>query len=139
MLPVFLCGSSNAALEETTLATVLKRAGYRTATMGKWGVGPPPPLDDPNQHGFDHFHGYVNMFQAHNFYPSFLVRKGKKEVLGNTQIEAFRENPPDKEGRGVTVKKRICAGIDYPRCLAVYRRASRRPFLPLFRFEHPPR
>ncbi len=45
------------------------------------------------------------MFHAHNFYPSFLVRNGKKEVLGNTQIEAFRENPPDKEGRGVAVEK----------------------------------
>ena len=98
-------GNSNAALEETTVATVLKRAGYRTACVGKWGVGHPPPLDDPNQHGFDHFYGYVNMFHAHNFYPSFLVRNGKKEVLGNTQIEAFRENPPDKEGRGVAVEK----------------------------------
>ena len=48
-------GNSNAALEETTVATVLKRAGYRTACVGKWGVGHPPPLDDPNQHGFDIF------------------------------------------------------------------------------------
>lgn len=98
-------GNSNAALKETTVATVLKRAGYRTACVGKWGVGHPPPLDDPNQHGFDHFYGYVNMFHAHNFYPSFLVRNGKKEVLGNVQIEAFRENPPDREGRGVSEEK----------------------------------
>ena len=105
MLPVSSCGNSNAALEEITLATVLKRAPYRTACVGKWGAGHPPPLYDPNQHVFDHFYGYVNMLHAHNFYPSFLVRNGKKEVLGNTQIEAFRENPPNKEGRGVTVEK----------------------------------
>jgi len=98
-------GNSVAALKETTIATVLKRAGYRTACIGKWGVGHPPPLDDPNKHGFDHFYGYVNMFHAHNFYPSFLVRNGKKEVLGNTQIEAFQENPPDREGRGVSEEK----------------------------------
>ena len=105
MLPVSSCGNSNAALEEITLATVLKRAPNRTACVGKWGAGHPPPLYDPNQHVFDHFYGYVNMLHAHNFYPSFLVRNGKKEVLGNTQIEAFRENPPNKEGRGVTVEK----------------------------------
>lgn len=98
-------GNSKAALQETTVATVLKKAGYRTACVGKWGVGHPPPLDDPSKHGFDHFYGYVNMFHAHNFYPSFLVRNGKKETLGNTQIEAFRENPPDREGRGVSVEK----------------------------------
>ena len=68
------------------------------------GVGHPPPLDDPNT-WIDHFYGYVNMFHAHNFYPSFLVRNGKKEVLGNVQIEAFRENPPDREGRGVSEEK----------------------------------
>lgn len=72
---------------------------------GQMGAGHPPPLYDPNQHVFDHFYGYVNMLHAHNFYPSFLVHNGKKEVLGNTQIEAFRENPPNKEGRGVTVEK----------------------------------
>jgi len=98
-------GNSNAALKETTVATVLKKEGYRTACVGKWGVGHPPPLNDPNKHGFDHFYGYVNMFHAHNFYPSFLVRNGKKEVLGNTQIEAFREAPPGREGVGVSEEK----------------------------------
>jgi len=26
-----------------------------TANFGKWGVGNPPPNDDPNNHGFDKF------------------------------------------------------------------------------------
>ena len=58
-------------------------------------------------------------------YPSFLVRNGKKEVLGNTQIEAFQENPPDRRQRRIGGENRIRSGIDHPRRLAVYSRESR--------------
>ncbi len=94
-------GNGFARLTETTVADVLKANGYRTACIGKWGVGHPPPLDDPNQRGFDHFYGYVNMFHAHNFYPSFLVRNGVKEPLRNVQMEAFKNAPQEREGVGV--------------------------------------
>jgi len=94
-------GNGFAQLSETTVADVLKMHGYRTACVGKWGVGHPPPLDDPNKRGFDHFYGYVNMFHAHNFYPSFLVRNGVKESLRNVQIDAFKNPPVEREGVGV--------------------------------------
>ncbi len=94
-------GNQVAALSETTVATVLKENGYRTGCVGKWGIGHPPPLDDPNRHGFDYFYGYVNMFHAHNFYPSFLVENGKKVPLGNVQMEAFRAPPEGRDGVGV--------------------------------------
>ena len=54
---------------EETLASFLKREGYKTGCFGKWGIGNPPPRTDPNDHGFDEFYGYVNMYHAHNFYP----------------------------------------------------------------------
>lgn len=94
-------GNKTAALTETTVASVLREAGYRTGCVGKWGIGHPPPLDDPNQHGFDYFYGYVNMFHAHNFYPSFLVENGKKVPLRNIQMEAFRKPPEGRDGVGV--------------------------------------
>lgn len=94
-------GNSKAQLTETTVADVLKENGYKTACIGKWGIGHPPPLDDPNKHGFDYFYGYVNMFHAHNFYPPFMVKNGEKVPLNNVQMEAYRENPADKDGRGV--------------------------------------
>jgi arylsulfatase A-like enzyme len=37
---------------EVTLATVLRRAGYRTATIGKWHLGSRPE-SQPEAHGFD--------------------------------------------------------------------------------------
>jgi arylsulfatase A len=43
---------------ETTVATYLKRAGYRTALMGKWHLG----MDGdtlPRAHGFDEFYGLL--------------------------------------------------------------------------------
>ena len=94
-------GNGRAQLTETTVADILKENGYKTACIEKWGIGHPPPLDDPNNHGFDYFYGYVNMFHAHNFFPSFMVRNGEKVPLDNVQMEAFLENPVDKDGRGV--------------------------------------
>ncbi len=69
--------------DEITLAKVMKKAGYVTGGIGKWGIGHPPPLDDPQRKGFDHFFGYINMWHAHNFYPEFLYRNGERVDLKN--------------------------------------------------------
>ncbi len=90
--------------EDTTIAELLREVGYRTACIGKWGVGNPPPLDDPERNGFDEFFGYVSMWHAHNFYPEFLIRNGAKEPLGNEVQPRWR----DSDGRGIAVKK-----VDY--------------------------
>ena len=44
--------------EETTVAELLKEAGYATACIGKWGLGPPGSEGDPNARGFDLFFGF---------------------------------------------------------------------------------
>ena len=41
--------------DQPTLAPMLKGAGYRTACIGKWGVGTPDNFTNPNAVGFDHF------------------------------------------------------------------------------------
>ena len=46
---------------QPTLASVLKGAGYRTACIGKWGVGTPDNFTNPNDVGFDHFFGYFEV------------------------------------------------------------------------------
>ncbi len=93
--------------QDITLAEVLKDAGYATGCVGKWGIGHPPPLDDPQRHGFDYFYGYINMFHAHNFYPEWLVENGKKVKLRNIVYSDY-DQPIEREGRGVASQK-----VDY--------------------------
>lgn len=95
---------------EVTIPEMLRDRGYATACVGKWGVGSPPPIDDPKRNGFDHFFGYVNMYHAHNFYPEFVVRNGQRVPLRNVLNEKWKNTKviPGREGRGVSATK-----IDY--------------------------
>ncbi len=99
-------GNDNALLrdEDVTVAELLRTAGYATGCVGKWGVGHPPPLDDPQRNGFEFFYGYINMYHAHNFWPAFMVRNGSKLGLRNEQYPGYEE-PSDREGRGVARRK----------------------------------
>src|SRR5687768_13180952 len=39
--------------EDVTVAMTLREAGYRTAVVGKWGLGKPGTGGDPNKKGFE--------------------------------------------------------------------------------------
>ena len=93
---------------QQTLATVLKKANYSTACIGKWGIGTPDNFTNPNDVGFDHFYGYINMWHAHNFYPEFLIRNGKVEMLQNEVAPKWKRWQDPKlaqAGQGVAIKK----------------------------------
>lgn len=88
--------------EEVTISELLKAKGYKTGTIGKWGIGNDPLPSDPKRNGFDHSYGYVNMWHAHNFYPEFLYRNGVKEPLEGNVTDLSYDYPEDmKEGTGV--------------------------------------
>lgn len=76
--------------ENTTVAEVLKSAGYTTGIMGKWGLGEPGTTGTPNRKGFDHWFGYLNQRNAHLYYPEFLWRNEEKVMLD--------ENKNDQRG-----------------------------------------
>jgi len=86
----------------TTVADILKDAGYATALVGKWGLGEPDTEGAPNLHGFDHYFGYTDQVHAHNYYPEFLWRNGEKVPLGNKVKRP--ENRPDSFGGVATVR-----------------------------------
>jgi len=71
--------------DSQTLAKVLKRAGYKTAAVGKWGLGYPGSEGDPVKQGFDLFFGYNCQRQAHSYYPDHLWRNDKKVILEGNQ------------------------------------------------------
>ncbi|MEL7342350.1 MAG: sulfatase-like hydrolase/transferase, partial [Bacteroidota bacterium] len=112
--------------EELTLAEVLKPAGYKSAIIGKWGVGHPPAPDDPARNGFDHAYGYINMWHAHNFYPEFLYKDGQKVSLAGNQTNwdlPYRDNMP--EGTGVAKEKQTYALFEFEKDAMDFMEANR--------------
>jgi arylsulfatase A-like enzyme len=66
---------------DSTVAEVLKGAGYVTGITGKWGLGEPGTEGIPNKQGFDEWFGYLNQKKAHSYYPEYLWKNEKKIVL----------------------------------------------------------
>lgn len=71
-------GTGNYPVAEgtVTIGTALQKAGYRTAAIGKWGLGRFDNSGSPHAQGFDHFFGYLCQLQAHTHYPNHLWRNG---------------------------------------------------------------
>jgi arylsulfatase A-like enzyme len=57
-----------------TVAQLLRKAGYATAIVGKWGLGMPEDHSSPLDFGFDHHFGYLCQGMAHTYYPPYLWR-----------------------------------------------------------------
>ncbi|MEP2775878.1 MAG: arylsulfatase [Luteolibacter sp.] len=66
-----------------TVGKLMQRAGYKTAVIGKWGLGSTWDSGSPNKQGFDHFFGYTDQVLAHNYYPEYLWRNSEKVMLDN--------------------------------------------------------
>jgi len=94
--------------DEETLGKLFKKAGYATGNFGKWGIGRPKELDNPNRHGFDDFYGYIDATHAHNFYPEFIIHNGQRVALRNELMDVFKNTPKSLVGAGVAKEK-----IDY--------------------------
>ncbi len=69
--------------ETVTSAELLQKAGYKTACIGKWGLGPPMSEGSPNKQGFDYFFGYNCQRWAHTYYPPFLWENEERCPLNN--------------------------------------------------------
>ncbi len=61
-----------------TIAKILKTAGYKTATMGKWGMGMFDTTGSPFKNGIDHFFGYNCQRHAHSYFPPYLYNDDKR-------------------------------------------------------------
>ena len=88
---------------DVTIAELLKKAGYTTAIIGKWGLGEPETTGIPNRQGFDYWFGYLNQRHAHNYYPKYLWRNEEKVELKNevNHIIGGRDRTPG----GVATKR----------------------------------
>jgi arylsulfatase A len=64
--------------EDTTIAMILKNAGYRTAVIGKWGLGAPGTPGQPDKKGFEYSFGFIDHRHAHRQYTDHLWRNGEQ-------------------------------------------------------------
>jgi uncharacterized sulfatase len=87
---------------DVTVAEVLKRAGYATGMIGKWGLGYLKGAESglPRHQGFDYFFGYLTHGHAHNYYPDFLWRNESKAPLANVVS-------PKPEYKGLVANKKV--------------------------------
>jgi len=69
-----------------TIGSLLQDVGYKTAIVGKWGLGAPLTDGVPTKQGFDFFYGYNCQRQAHTFYPRHLWRNEEKHWLENQLV-----------------------------------------------------
>lgn len=72
--------------QTTTVAKLLKQAGYATGVFGKWGLGVENSTGDPQSLGFDTFFGYYDQVHAHNSFPEYLY-KNRQKVFLNNEVE----------------------------------------------------
>jgi arylsulfatase A-like enzyme len=68
-------GGERLDLDETTLANVLKKAGYATAAYGKWHNGMQAPYH-PNTRGFDDYYGFCSGHWG-NYFDPMLEHNGE--------------------------------------------------------------
>lgn len=113
--------------DEVTVADVLKRAGYATGLIGKWGLGKEGSSGAPRKKGFDYFYGYVDQSMAHNYYPTFLLRNEEHVPLRNVVPDA------GPYGQGVaTVKLDYSADLMADEAVKFVRDHRRGPFFLYF-------
>jgi arylsulfatase A-like enzyme len=63
--------------EDTTVGMALRDAGYRTAVVGKWGLGLPGTAGMPDKKGFDYAFGFLDHRHAHRQFTDHLYRNGE--------------------------------------------------------------
>ncbi|MEO8772925.1 MAG: arylsulfatase [Gelidibacter sp.] len=69
-----------------TMAQLLKTAHYKTAIVGKWGLGAPQTESIPTEMGFDYFFGYNCQRFAHTYTPVNLYENDRRYHLKNDTI-----------------------------------------------------
>ena len=67
--------------EDVTTAEILKGAGYRTAVIGKWGLGQPDTTGQPDKQGFDYAFGFLDHRHAHRQFTDHLWRNGERVAV----------------------------------------------------------
>jgi len=75
--------------QDTTIAQMLKYAGYTTGGTGKWGLGEEDTEGAPTLRGFDEWFGFLDQRDAHSHYAPRLI-KGNNAFLVKENADGNR-------------------------------------------------
>src|SRR6185369_14699309 len=64
--------------DDVTMAEVLRDSGYRTAVIGKWGLGQPGTTGQPDKKGFEYAFGFLDHRHAHRQFTDHLYKNGER-------------------------------------------------------------
>jgi arylsulfatase A-like enzyme len=67
--------------EDVTIGEVLRDAGYRTAVIGKWGLGQPGSTGQPDRQGFEYSFGVLDHRHAHRQFTDHLYRNVQRVAV----------------------------------------------------------
>ncbi|MEG1544956.1 MAG: sulfatase-like hydrolase/transferase, partial [Tannerellaceae bacterium] len=128
-------GQRNVPANTVMIPALLKKGGYTTACIGKWGLGYPGSVSTPNKMGFDFFYGYNCQRQAHTYYPMFLYRNEQREYTENklqpipgTKL-ASDEDPANEQSYAKYTQKQYSPDLMYPEILKFVESNKDKPFL----------
>jgi len=85
---------------DITVAKELKRAGYKTGIIGKWGLDEGGTTGNTRAQGFDYFYGFKTHREAHHYYPEYIWKNQDQvplpdnncaEKLGTYSNDTFTE------------------------------------------------
>ena len=85
--------------EDRTIAMALRDAGYRTALVGKWGLGLPGSSGAPDRKGFEYSFGVLDQRHAHRQFTDHLFRNGESVAVDLEQ--GLRQRPVHARGGGL--------------------------------------
>ena len=109
--------------EDVTVAMLLRDAGYRTAVIGKWGLGTPGTTGQPDKKGFDYAFGFLDHRHAHRQFTDHLYRNAER--VPTDPAARLRERPVHARGRGVHHARRSEALLPVSQLHRPARRAAR--------------
>jgi arylsulfatase A-like enzyme len=66
---------------DVTVAMVMRDAGYRTALIGKWGLGGAGTTGQPDRKGFEYSFGFLDQRHAHRQYTDHLYRNAERVLV----------------------------------------------------------
>jgi arylsulfatase A-like enzyme len=89
-------GTQSLRASDMTMAELLKKAGYHTGLIGKWGLGNENTSGVPEKKGFDEFAGYLDHIHAHDYYSDHIWRADDRS--GRSERITFPENQDGKQG-----------------------------------------